>query len=380
MTSAIQMSSPTVALIRQASDVVAKILDSQYQDGVATRESNIHRAGLLINAALRLARVRLITVRGYDQLVAAGGDQFGRASASKTLSDAIIRWKDCDTLRVGLADDQSQGIFDWFLKMRVAYAEVGEEALVLFPPPVLVEDYRQQLVRLSQQRQGNVYDVGGLRIESCPETILDSVVYQQYLLPDLVEPSSGDTVLDIGAFKGETTLWFAQKIGPSGLVVAFEPILSAVRVCVENVRRNQGRALGNIQVENLAVGAQTGSCTMTQRGNSGDAVTNSSTSSVKMTSIDEYVRISRVSRVDFIKMDIEGMERGALEGGMATIRRFRPKLAIACYHKGDDLRVLASMIHRQEPSYKLHLAHKSPTWHDTVLFACSDRGGDVAGE
>lgn len=39
---------------------------------------------------------------------------------------------------------------------------------------------------------------------------------------------------------------------------------------------------------------------------------------------------------DFIKMDIEGAEMPALEGGMKTIQECRPQLAISIYHSNED--------------------------------------------
>lgn len=41
--------------------------------------------------------------------------------------------------------------------------------------------------------------------------------------------------------------------------------------------------------------------------------------------------------VDLIKMDIEGAEMHALSGAQETIRRCHPVLAIAVYHKAEDL-------------------------------------------
>lgn len=39
---------------------------------------------------------------------------------------------------------------------------------------------------------------------------------------------------------------------------------------------------------------------------------------------------------DFIKMDIEGAELAALKGGIKTITKCRPQLAISIYHSSED--------------------------------------------
>ena len=43
-------------------------------------------------------------------------------------------------------------------------------------------------------------------------------------------------------------------------------------------------------------------------------------------------------------MDIEGAERQALRGALATLRRDRPRLMIDSYHRPDDLAVLPPLI------------------------------------
>jgi FkbM family methyltransferase len=44
-----------------------------------------------------------------------------------------------------------------------------------------------------------------------------------------------------------------------------------------------------------------------------------------------------IDRVDWIKMDIEGAELGALKGGIETLRKYRPKCLIEChqFHNGN---------------------------------------------
>jgi FkbM family methyltransferase len=58
---------------------------------------------------------------------------------------------------------------------------------------------------------------------------------------------------------------------------------------------------------------------------------------VPVTTIDLLVRELGLPRVDFIKIDIEGAEREALQGGMQTLRRHRPRLRLDSYHEPDDI-------------------------------------------
>jgi FkbM family methyltransferase len=72
------------------------------------------------------------------------------------------------------------------------------------------------------------------------------------------------------------------------------------------------------------------------------------------TTIDALVSELGLKRVDFIKMDIEGAERNALQGGRAIISRFRPRLAVSAYHLLDDPEVLRSEVRRAFTGYKLY--------------------------
>jgi len=87
------------------------------------------------------------------------------------------------------------------------------------------------------------------------------------------------------------------------------------------------------------------------------------------TTIDEAVAKGSAPRVDFIKMDIEGSELSALLGSEATIRRWRPKLAISLYHRPEDFFSIPSWIDSLGVEYRFYLDHYSIHHEETVLFA-----------
>ncbi|MBL8229507.1 MAG: FkbM family methyltransferase [Bryobacterales bacterium] len=54
---------------------------------------------------------------------------------------------------------------------------------------------------------------------------------------------------------------------------------------------------------------------------------------VPLTTIDKMVDELKLERVDYIKMDIEGAEVRAINGGRNTIAKFRPRMALSTYHQ-----------------------------------------------
>ena len=58
-----------------------------------------------------------------------------------------------------------------------------------------------------------------------------------------------------------------------------------------------------------------------------------SDTTIKVTTIDRVVEELKLTRLDMIKMDIEGAEIEALQGSAHTLETLRPCLAVASYHK-----------------------------------------------
>jgi hypothetical protein len=93
-----------------------------------------------------------------------------------------------------------------------------------------------------------------------------------------------------------------------------------------------------------------------------------SVSSISVTSLDSFVEKEKIPKVDFIKLDIEGAERNALNGMEMTIRQFKPKLAVCVYHRYDDIIVIPQFIKTLHPGYRLFLDHFYDGLTETVMF------------
>lgn len=150
----------------------------------------------------------------------------------------------------------------------------------------------------------------------------------------------GDLVLDIGSYCGATAVAFARAVAPNGHVVAFDPDAAAATACRENVTRH---VPGLVTVIETGVWSNTGHVDFVAEGNVGSAVASvlprrARTRRVPVLSLSEAVdracRISGISRVAFVKLNVEGSEVPILEGGLDVLRAQRFRLAVEPHPDG----------------------------------------------
>jgi FkbM family methyltransferase len=166
----------------------------------------------------------------------------------------------------------------------------------------------------------------------------------------------GDVVIDCGANVG-TFVAEALDAGASK-IVACEPSPGNA----ECVRRNFEEELSANRVVLYPKGLWNETTTLRlSLGSSpaGDSFVRESTHGMDLpvTTIDALVSELALDRVDFVKMDIEGAERNALQGGRATIRRFIPRLAVSAYHLPDDPKVLKNEVKAASGRYEPQCDH-----------------------
>ncbi len=149
------------------------------------------------------------------------------------------------------------------------------------------------------------------------------------LLLDLIRKIESPTVLDIGANIGNHALAFATC---AAQVHAFEPIPAIYRLLAANVQDN---SLHNVQTHALALSDQGGNATiyMVKQGNFGASSFDQRREGVEPVQVtkmsgDEFVNKNAISRIDFIKIDVEAHEVYVLKGLMQTLQRDLPWLTM----------------------------------------------------
>ncbi len=182
-------------------------------------------------------------------------------------------------------------------------------------------------------------------------------------------PVTGDVVLDCGACIGEVSVLIAGLVGVHGEGHLFDPIPLHERYCKLQASLNPTIAhvlhinvLAVSDVSKEVAGSKNDSASISPGGLSID--------SYSTTSLDDYVSAKKLSRVNVIKMDIEGAEMAALEGASQVIREFKPRLAISAYHKPEDLWEIPHKLKAQNGDYRLFLfGHHSPVPWESVYYA-----------
>lgn len=96
-----------------------------------------------------------------------------------------------------------------------------------------------------------------------------------------------------------------------------------------------------------------------------DEMTNSSTTTIRSVSIDEFVS----EPFHFLKADIESYEYRLLLGAENSIKKYRPKLTICIYHSALDFFQIPILIKKILPNYNLAIRHHSKDLSETVLYA-----------
>jgi FkbM family methyltransferase len=161
-------------------------------------------------------------------------------------------------------------------------------------------------------------------------------------LRDLVKP--GNVCFDIGAAAGLYTLELSKLAGPGGQVHSFEPVPFAHPMLT---RLLGGRTSANVSHHAVALGVEPGKSVMSvpvgrhgpvtgrsflEAGAAGQGSNAEFQSQigvdVEVQTLDSVCAAAEITRLDFVKIDVEGGELQVLMGGEASIERFRPALLV----------------------------------------------------
>lgn len=213
-----------------------------------------------------------------------------------------------------------------------------------------------------------------LTVYSDPFGVFNEFVYPQYHYRGwtaVITPEPGDYVLDCGACYGGTTLNFADMVGPRGKVFSFEFLPDNTDLYRSNLHGNID-VLSRISLVERPVWSQSDlSMSVVGKGPATQVhfAEIKGAQKVQSLKIDDFVFNNGLPRLNFIKMDIEGAEIEALKGAMRTIEKYRPKMAIAVYHKLSDFYEVPRFLSGIHEDYRIYFGHSTAHGDESVIFA-----------
>ena len=150
----------------------------------------------------------------------------------------------------------------------------------------------------------------------------------------LVKP--GCVAVDVGANIGCHAIVMAHAAGPNGMVIAFEPHPVVRERLIRNINLNR---LSNIVPCSLALSNEAGQAALysSNREDANQGISSfynvhaefafpPETMSVEVDTLDAVMQRQQLARLDFIKIDTEGNEVRVVQGGVDSIRKFRPSI------------------------------------------------------
>jgi FkbM family methyltransferase len=206
--------------------------------------------------------------------------------------------------------------------------------------------------------------------------IATDFIIEQYAYKEnetsVISANTGDYVIDAGGCWGDTALYFADKVGPTGKVFSFEFIPDNMKLFNTNINFNP-KHKERIQLIQNPV-SNTSDQKMYYKDDGPASRIEllpfaEQTGTTTTLSIDDFVSRNNIQKIDFIKMDIEGAEPIALQGAIETIKKFKPKLAIAIYHSIEDIANIPNWILDLGLDYEIFLDHFTIHLEETVIFA-----------
>lgn len=178
---------------------------------------------------------------------------------------------------------------------------------------------------------------------------------------NILKPSAEEHYMDLGAYTGDSIMEFIRYAGAWRRITALEPDSETFARLEKNTAALHDCILYRLGAysryarQPFAGGAGRGSH-LAEDG--------------AMTELDSVDNILCGQSVSLINMDVEGMEAEAITGMAKTLRRYRPKLLLAAYHRSEDLWRLPLEVLAIQPEYKVYLRHYPclPAWDVNYYF------------
>lgn len=180
---------------------------------------------------------------------------------------------------------------------------------------------------------------------------------QQYFEHINLKP--GDVIINVGLDNGFELPFFCAHMDGKGKIYNLDPF--GFKFISPYVRETI-KYFPEILEENIAV-----VCDKNQKNAPKSEIIDFG--SAPAVTIDGFVKSKNLEKVDLIKMDIEAMEELAVPHMMETVKKFRPQLAIAVYHKPEHFWDLPNLIIDNCKDYEFFFNIYSSSHFEGIFYA-----------
>ena len=167
------------------------------------------------------------------------------------------------------------------------------------------------------------------------------------------------TFVDGGGFDGGTSKQFASVCPEYESIYYFEPNDLSFKKSIENLRN-----IKDIKFFKKGLWDKSEVLYFDNTLGSASKISRIGNDSIETISLDEL----KIPEISFMKLDIEGAERKALEGAKETIIRNKPVLAICVYHNQNDFLDVPEFVLKLNSMYKVYLRHYTTGVFETVMY------------
>lgn len=221
--------------------------------------------------------------------------------------------------------------------------------------------------RLSDKKSKSIYEnIIRFRLLDDSLTIPTDSQDKQYFEYDYWNKDKDEVVLDIGAYNGISLKTFLlENENNFSKYYCIEPDQYNYNNLIKYIDSLDISIKNKIICINKCLWSHNTNLNLYALNGPGSFVSSIGKQKTEAITIDKLMNNKKVS---FIKMNIEGSEKQALLGGKQTICGYKPKLAVAGYHKTDDLWRIPQIILNYRNDYKIYL--KSYMNHISFIYYC----------